>query len=113
MACVNRGSTRWTTNILRRPELLVSNSPTGRKLLPIFLRSGEMRMNFLSLGVAIVFMLAAIVLGAALVGCTHTQRTVSGAAAGGVTGALIAGPIGAAVGAGGGAVAGSVIGGRS
>src|SRR6476660_6323125 len=24
MACVNRGSTRWTTNILRRPELLVS-----------------------------------------------------------------------------------------
>jgi hypothetical protein len=69
-------------------------------------------MNFLSLVVAIVFLLAAIVLGAALVGCTQTQQTVGGAAAGGVTGALIAGPIGAAVGAGGGAVAGSVIGGR-
>jgi hypothetical protein len=70
-------------------------------------------MNFLSLSLAIVSMLAAIVLGAALVGCTHTQQAVGGAAAGGVTGALIAGPIGAAVGAGGGAVAGSVIGGRS
>ena len=69
-------------------------------------------MRFLSLSVAVVFVLAAIVLSVALAGCTTTQQTVSGAAAGGVTGALIAGPIGAAVGAGGGAVVASVAGGR-
>jgi len=28
-----------------------------------------------------------------VVGCTHTQQTVTGAAAGGVTGAVVAGPL--------------------
>lgn len=74
---------------------------------------GKPTVKFLSFGVAIVFTLTAIVLIVALTGCTTTQKTIGGAAAGGVTGAVIAGPIGAAVGAGGGAVAGSVIGGRS
>jgi osmotically inducible lipoprotein OsmB len=69
-------------------------------------------MRFLSLSVAVVFVLAAIVLSVALAGCTTTQQTVGGATAGGITGALIAGPIGAAVGAGGGAVVASVAGSR-
>ena len=69
-------------------------------------------MNIVPLSVAVAFMLAAIVFGVALAGCTTTERTVGGVVAGGVGGALIAGPIGAAVGAGGGAVAGSVVGGR-
>jgi osmotically inducible lipoprotein OsmB len=70
-------------------------------------------MRFVSLSLAVVFVLAAIVLSVTLAGCTTTQQSVTGAAAGGVTGALIAGPIGAAVGAGGGAVAGAVVGGHS
>jgi len=44
-----------------------------------------------------------------VVGCTHTQQTVTGAAAGGVTGAVVAGPLGAAVGAGAGAVAAPIM----
>jgi osmotically inducible lipoprotein OsmB len=52
-----------------------------------------------------VLAFAAVSLLLAVTGCTHTQQTVTGAAAGGVTGAVVAGPIGAAVGAGAGAVA--------
>jgi hypothetical protein len=44
-----------------------------------------------------------------IAGCTHTQQTVTGAAAGGVTGAVVAGPLGAAVGAGAGAVAAPIM----
>jgi hypothetical protein len=43
-------------------------------------------------------------LTAAALGCTTTQRAVSGAAVGGVAGFAVAGPIGGAVGAGAGAV---------
>ncbi len=46
---------------------------------------------------------AALVAGA--MGCTTTQRVMSGAAVGGVTGFALAGPIGAGIGAAGGAVA--------
>jgi hypothetical protein len=53
-------------------------------------------------GIAII---AVIVFAVASVGCTTTQKRVSGAAAGGVTGALVGGPIGAGVGA----VAGAVV----
>jgi hypothetical protein len=48
----------------------------------------------------------------ALAACNHTQKTIGGAAAGGVTGALVAGPIGAAVGAGAGAIAAPAIAGN-
>lgn len=53
--------------------------------------------------------IAAIALALVLAACTHTQKTVGGAAAGGVAGALVAGPVGAAVGAGAGAVTAPVI----
>jgi hypothetical protein len=48
------------------------------------------------------------VLAAGLVGCTTTQKVVSGAAVGGGTGLLLGGPIGAAAGAAIGAVAAPV-----
>lgn len=53
--------------------------------------------------------IALVALALAVAACTHTQKTVGGAAAGGVAGAFVAGPIGAAVGAGAGAVAAPVI----
>lgn len=48
-------------------------------------------------------------LTAAVLGCTTTQRAVSGAAVGGVAGLAVAGPIGGAVGAGAGAVAAPLV----
>jgi hypothetical protein len=54
--------------------------------------------------------ITAIVLALAASACTHTQKTVGGAAAGGVAGALVAGPVGAAVGAGAGAVTAPALG---
>ena len=44
-------------------------------------------------------------LAAALLGCTTTQKVLTGAAVGGGAGFLLGGPIGAAVGAGAGAMA--------
>jgi hypothetical protein len=44
-------------------------------------------------------------IAAASIGCTTTQKRISGAAAGGATGAALGGPIGAGVGA----VAGAVV----
>jgi hypothetical protein len=46
-----------------------------------------------------------VLVATASIGCTTTQKRVSGAAAGGATGALVGGPIGAGVGA----VAGAVV----
>ena len=53
--------------------------------------------------------IAAIALALADCGCNHTQKTVGGAAVGGVAGALVAGPVGAAVGAGAGAVTAPIV----
>jgi hypothetical protein len=53
--------------------------------------------------------IVALGIAVAICGCTHTQKTVGGAAAGGVAGAVVAGPIGAAVGAGAGAVTAPII----
>lgn len=59
----------------------------------------------------------AAIVGLGLCGCTHTEKTVGGAAIGGVGGAAIgsavAGTGGAIVGGVGGAAAGAVIGSRS
>ncbi|MET0688570.1 MAG: hypothetical protein ABWX95_04055 [Methyloceanibacter sp.] len=46
-----------------------------------------------------------VVVAAASIGCTTTQKRISGAAVGGATGAAVGGPIGAGVGA----VAGAVV----
>ena len=48
---------------------------------------------------------AIVVIAAASIGCTTTQKRISGAAVGGATGAAVGGPIGAGVGA----VAGAVV----
>jgi hypothetical protein len=52
-----------------------------------------------------IVILAVIAFAAGCIGCTTTEKRVSGAAAGGATGALVGGPIGAGVGA----VAGAVV----
>jgi osmotically inducible lipoprotein OsmB len=52
--------------------------------------------------------LALAAVAAAMLGCTTTQKVVSGAAVGGGTGLLLGGPVGAAAGAAIGAVAAPV-----
>jgi len=70
---------------------------------------GKTLVKLMPLALGAVFIVMGIILTVAVTGCTHTQQTVGGAAAGGVAGAVVAGPIGAAVGAGAGAVTAPII----
>jgi len=70
---------------------------------------GGTLVKLMPLALGAVFIVMGIILTVAVTGCTHTQQTVGGAAAGGVAGAVVAGPIGAAVGAGAGAVTAPII----
>jgi hypothetical protein len=54
---------------------------------------------------SVITFLAIGILAAGAMGCTTTQKVLSGASVGGVTGFALAGPIGAGIGAAGGAVA--------
>lgn len=71
---------------------------------PLDLSVGEMAMKIL---VSLAFALA---LTAGVVGCTTSQKAVSGGAVGGVAGLAIAGPIGAVAGATAGAVTAPMMG---
>lgn len=62
-------------------------------------------MNFRGDGVRGITFIVLVVVVAASIGCTTTQKRISGAAVGGATGAAVGGPIGAGVGA----VAGAVV----